>query len=184
VLLRDGVRAGACTPEGDSYVQKVFTWLGCAPNVALLVQHAHDVSVTGQRRYRDRDHTGSSSTQRAQGSMQVGLPCSSHSVFLCRHQVSRRVLTAVAYNLKELRTCRQSPPILLGRGNPKRVLQTASRLVHVSASSASQAEAKQLSQNLPDSREQAVGILWYLCWSGWPATAAIDACDCTDQASI
>ena len=172
MLLRDGVRAGACTPEGDSYVRKVFTWLGCAPNVALLVQHAHDVSVTG-----------SSSTQRAQGSMQVGLPCSSHSVFLCRHQVSRRVLTAVAYNLKELRTCRQSPPILLGRGNPKRVLQTASRLVHVSASSASQAEAKQLSQNLPENREQAVGILWYLCWSGWPATAAIDACDCTDQAS-
>jgi len=56
--------------------------------------------------------------------------------------------------------------------------------VNVNASSASQAEAKQLSQNLPDSREQAVSILWYLCWSGWPATAAIDARDCTDQASI
>lgn len=160
----------------DSFVQKVSTWLGCAPELAFLAWHA--VSVTGHT-----GHTGSSSTQRAQGSMQVGLPCSSHNVSRCRHQVSRSV-TAVTYNLKKLRTCRPSPPYFLGRGDPKRVLQTASRLVHVSASSASQAEAKQLSQNLPDSREQAVGVLWFLCWSGWPATAAIDACGCTDQASI
>ncbi len=125
------------------------------------------------------DPTGS-----AQGSMQVGLPCSSHNASLCRHQVSRSVLTAVTHNLKELKACRQSPPFFLGRGNPKRVVQTVKRSVYVSASSASQAEAEQLSQNLPDSREQAVSILWYLCWSGWPATAAIDACDCTDQASI
>ncbi|KAL0038912.1 hypothetical protein WJX77_001626 [Trebouxia sp. C0004] len=50
----------------------------------------------------------------------------------------------------------QSPQVFLGRGDPKRVLQTTSRLVHVSASSASQVEAKQLSQNLPHSREQAI----------------------------
>ena len=38
----------------DSYVQKVFTWLGCAPEVGPLgVQHAaHEVSLTGQRRSR------------------------------------------------------------------------------------------------------------------------------------
>jgi len=170
------------------FVQKVFTirvWLGCAPKFGACWLLTGPTCRTCCKRYGTCwSIVGSCATQRAQGSMQVGLPCSSQSVSLCRHQVSRSVLTAVTYNLKELRTCRQSPPVFLGRGDPKRVLQTASRLVHVSASSASQAEAKQLSQNLPDSREQAVSILWYLCWSGWPATAAIDACDCTDQASI
>lgn len=144
----------------DFFVLKAFIWL---TKFGACCSYQSPICKTCCKRYgSSRSRAGSSSTQGAQGSMQVGLPCSSYSVSACRHEVSRSVLTTVTHNLKQLRACRQSPPIFLGRGDPKRVLQTASRLVHVSASSASQAEARQLSQNIPDSREQAVCILWYL----------------------